>query len=111
MAEVEVGFGAVVGDEDLAMLERRHGAGIDVQVRIQLAQPHGETAGLQKRAQRRRCQALAKRGHDAAGDEDVTRHEGPRDFANSEWLRTVGQPASRDPGYSRFAPWPQGTAS
>ena len=26
MAEVEIGFRAVVGDEDLAMLERRHGA-------------------------------------------------------------------------------------
>jgi hypothetical protein len=30
MAEVEVGLGAVVGDEDLAVLIRRHRAGIDV---------------------------------------------------------------------------------
>ncbi len=36
VAEVEVGFGPVVGDEDLAMLKRAHRAGIDVQVRVKL---------------------------------------------------------------------------
>ena len=111
MAQVQVGFRAVVSDEHLAMFKGRHGAGIDVQIGVKLTQPDREAPCLQQRAQCRRSQALAKRRHDAAGDEDVTRHEGPRDFANSEWLRTVGQPASRDPGYSRFAPWPQGTAS
>jgi hypothetical protein len=36
VAKVEVGFGAVVGDEDLAVLERGHGARIDVEVGVQL---------------------------------------------------------------------------
>ena len=36
VAEVEVGLGAVVGDEHLAVLKRTHRAGIDVQVRIEL---------------------------------------------------------------------------
>ena len=35
VAQVEIGLGAVVGDEDFAVLERAHGAGIDVQIRIE----------------------------------------------------------------------------
>src|SRR5579859_2811544 len=38
MAEIEVGFGAVVGHEDLAVLKRRHSSRIDVQVRVKLHQ-------------------------------------------------------------------------
>ena len=74
MAKVEVGFGAVVGDEDLAMLKGRHRAGIDVEIGVKLAQPHRVAARLQKRAKGGRGEALAKRGHDAAGDEDISRH-------------------------------------
>ena len=36
VAEIEVGFSAVFGDEDLSVLERTHGAGVDVDVRVQL---------------------------------------------------------------------------
>ena len=36
VAQVEVGLGAVMGDEHLAVLERAHGARIDVDVRVQL---------------------------------------------------------------------------
>ena len=54
VAEIEVGFGAVVGDEDLAMLVRAHRARIDVQIGVELAQPHAIAARLQQRAQRRR---------------------------------------------------------
>jgi len=42
VADVEVGLGSVLGDEDLTMLERVHGARIDVQVRIQLLHGHVE---------------------------------------------------------------------
>ena len=38
VAQVKIGFGAVVGDEDFAVLERRHGAGIDIQIRVELHQ-------------------------------------------------------------------------
>ena len=74
MAEVEIGLGAVIGDEHLAMLVGRHGAGIDVEIGVELAQAHRIAARLQQRAERRRSQALAKRGDHAAGDEDVPRH-------------------------------------
>ena len=36
MAQVEIGFGAVFGDEDFPMLERAHRPGIHIEVRIQL---------------------------------------------------------------------------
>ena len=74
MAQVEVRLGAVVGDEHLAMLGRAHRARIDVEIGVELAQPHGIAARLQKRAQSRRSQTLAKRGNHAAGDENIPRH-------------------------------------
>ena len=56
MAEVEVGLGAVVGDEHLAVLVGRHRARIDVEIGVELAQPHRIAARLQQRAERRRSQ-------------------------------------------------------
>ena len=38
VAEVEVGFAAIVGDVDLAVLVRAHRAGVDVDVRVELLQ-------------------------------------------------------------------------
>ena len=51
VAEVEVGLGAVVGHEHLAVLERRHRAGIDVDVRIELEMGDADAAGSQDRGQ------------------------------------------------------------
>ena len=62
MAEIEVGLGAVVGDEHLAVLVGAHRSRIDVDVGVELAQPHREAARLQQRAQRRGGQPLAERG-------------------------------------------------
>ncbi len=36
VAQVEIGLRAVVGDEDFAVLEGAHGAGVDVEIRIEL---------------------------------------------------------------------------
>ena len=74
VAEVEVGFRPVVGDEDLAMLEGRHRAGIDIEVGVELAQPYREAARLKECPEGCRSEALAERRHDAAGDENVARH-------------------------------------
>ena len=73
VAEIEVGFRAVVGDEDLAVLERRHGAGVDVQVRIELHQVDLEAAGFEQAADGGRGQSLAETGHNSACYEDVLR--------------------------------------
>ena len=71
VSQVEVGFGAIVGDEDLAVLERRHGAGIDVEIRIELLQSHLEAAAFHEAADGGRCQSLAKRRHNSARHKDV----------------------------------------
>ena len=74
VAEVEIGLGAVVGDEDLAVLVGRHRPRIDVEIGVELAQPDLVAARLQQRAERRGCETLAEGGDHAAGDEDVPRH-------------------------------------
>src|SRR5690348_12561886 len=60
MTQVEIGLSTVIGDENLAMLIRRHRAGIDVQIGIELTQPHFVSARLQERAERRRCKTLTE---------------------------------------------------
>ena len=74
VAEVEVGFGAVVGDEHLAVLERAHGARIHVDVRIELDHGDLEPAGFEDGAERGGGNALSKRGNDATGDEYESGH-------------------------------------
>ena len=71
VAEVEIGLGAVVGDEDFAMLEGRHGSGIDVEIGIELLQVDPQAAALQQAADAGSGQSLAERRHDAAGYKDV----------------------------------------
>ena len=73
VADVEVGLGAVVGHEDLAVLERVHRPGIDVEVGIQLLHRHPQAAGAQQPTEARSGEALAERGGDASGHEHVLR--------------------------------------
>ena len=60
VAEIEIGLGAVVGDEHLAVLVGRHRARIDVEIGVELAQPDRVAARLQQRAERCRCETLAE---------------------------------------------------
>ena len=60
VAEVEIGLGAVVGDEHLAVLVGRHRARIDVEIGVELAQPDLVAARLQQRAERGRRETLAE---------------------------------------------------
>ena len=75
VSQVEIGLGSIVGDEDLAMLEGRHGSGIDVEIGIELLQADAQAAALQKATNAGSGQSLAERRDDAAGYEDVlSRH-------------------------------------
>src|SRR5262252_7102082 len=76
MAEIEIGFGSIIGDKDLAMLEGRHGAGIDIDVRIEFDESHPQPAGFQQCANRRGCEPFAQAGNYATSYEDVFRHGG-----------------------------------
>ena len=71
MPDVQVGLGAVVGDEHLAVLERVHRAGIDVQVRIKFLHRDPQTTGGEQLSQRGRGKPLAERGGNASSDENV----------------------------------------
>ena len=71
VAEIQVGFRAVVGDEDLAVLEGRHGARIDVEVGVKLHEIDLDAAGLEQAADRGCGETLAKRRHDSASYENV----------------------------------------
>jgi hypothetical protein len=78
VAEVQIRLRAVIGHEDLTVLERRHRARIDVDVGIELLQRHFEAAGFEECADGRRGDALAEAGNDTTGDEDVLRaHNAP----------------------------------
>src|SRR5581483_9912302 len=70
VAEVEIGLGAIVGDKDLAVLERAHRPRIHVDVGVHLEQGDPQPASLEQRAERGRRQSLAQRGNHAAAYED-----------------------------------------
>ena len=74
MAEVEVGLGAVVGHVDFAVLERAHGARIDVDVRIELDEGDFEPASFEDCSQRGGCNALAQRRNNTAGHANKFSH-------------------------------------
>ena len=78
VADVEVGLGAVVGDEDLAVLERVHRARIDVQVGVELLHDDAESARSEEVAQAGGRESLAQRGNDTTGHEDVLSNDGTR---------------------------------
>ncbi len=71
VADVEVRLGAVLGDEHLAVLERVHRPGVDVEVRVELLHGDAQAARAEQTTEAGRREALAERGGDAAGDEDV----------------------------------------
>ena len=87
VADVEVGLGAVVGDEHLAVLERVHRARVDVEVGVELLHRHVQPARLQQRAETAGGQALAEGGGDSAGDEQM--------LGRASGRRQVAAPASR----------------
>ncbi len=74
VAEVEVGLGAVLGDEHFAVLERRHRAGIDVDVGIELEVGYLDAARFEDRPEAGGGDALAQTGHDTTRYEDVFGH-------------------------------------
>src|SRR5690606_29550037 len=95
VAEVEVGLGAVMRDEHFAMLERAHGAGIDVDVRVELDHADPQSAGFENGAKRGRGDAFSKGRDHTAGNENEFGHadfrfegrgqDGPRIGSTSYW--------------------------
>jgi hypothetical protein len=76
VAEVQVRLGAVVGHENLAVLEWRHRSRVDVEVRVELLDRHFEASCLEQPAERSGRDALTERRYDATGHEDVLGRHG-----------------------------------
>ena len=69
VAQVQVGLGAVLGDEHLAMLVGAHGAGVHVDIGVEFLVAHPDAPLLQQPSQGCRADALAQAGHHAASHE------------------------------------------
>ncbi len=74
VAEVQVGLVAVLGHEDLAVLERAHRARVDVEVGIGLLHHDLVATRFEQAAERGGGDALAKGRDDATSHEDVLCH-------------------------------------
>ena len=70
MSQIEIGLRAIVGDIDLAMLERAHRSRIDIQIGIELAQTNLVATRLKQRAKGGGRQTFSEGRDHAAGDED-----------------------------------------
>src|SRR6266702_372975 len=75
VTEIQIGFGAVLRDEHLTVLEGTHRARIHVDVGVELDHGDLEATSLQNRTERSGSDALAQRGHDTTGDEYEARHK------------------------------------
>src|SRR5690606_8356545 len=71
MAEVEIGFRAVRGDENLTVLVGAHRTRIDIQIGVEFLDRNLEAARLENAPNGRRSHALADRTHHASGAENV----------------------------------------
>src|SRR5262249_42449166 len=73
VTEVHVGLAAVVGDEDLTVLEGTHRPWVDVDVRVELEEGDVEAAILEEGPDARRGQPLPERADHPTRHEDVLR--------------------------------------
>ena len=73
VADVEVGFGAVLGDEHLTVLERVHGARIHVEVGIQLLHGDLQATRGEELTEATGGEPLAQRGGHTTTDEEMLR--------------------------------------
>ncbi len=69
--EIEIGLGAVVGDEHLAVLKGAHRARIDVEIGIEFLENDLEPALFEKKPQRRGRDAFSEGGDHAARHKDI----------------------------------------
>ena len=74
MADIQIGFCAVLSHEDLSVLERIHRAGIDIDVGIELLHDHMQSPRTKESSQAGGGQALAQRGHNATRDKNMLGH-------------------------------------
>ena len=104
VTEVKVGLRPVVGDENLAVLERIHRSRVDVYVGVELLEGHPKAAALQEKTDRGSGDSLSEGRHDAARNENelgpFQRIETPLFFRRRQDGSKKARP---EPKYIRFA--------
>ena len=73
VTKVEVGFGAIFGDINLAMLIRTHRPGIKIDIGIKLLNTNLQSVALQKESDGCGGQSLTERRDDSSSDKNVLR--------------------------------------
>src|SRR5439155_11792272 len=106
MAEVGVGLSAVVGDEHLSVLVRRHRARVDVEVRIELLHADVQAPSLEDRADGRGGDALPQGGDNSARHKDKLGHE----QSLPEWFLRLYQPLGPTAHFCSLLLWVSGYA-
>src|SRR6266508_3754377 len=84
VAQIEVGLGAVFGNEHLPVLEGAHGAGIDVDVRVELEEGDFDAARFEDRGEGGGGYPLPQRGNHTARHEHILGHLKPGGW-DGEW--------------------------
>ena len=74
MTDIQIGFGAVVGDENFTVLIRAHGAGVDIDIWVKLLADHFQTAIFQNAAERRCGDPFSQRRYNTAGHKNKFCH-------------------------------------
>ena len=91
VAEIEVGFGAVVGDVDFAVLEGVHRPWIDVEIGVEFEHRDFEAAAFQQMADGCGGEPLSQGGDDSACYENIfCLHKYSSSFERSEGVSTLG---------------------
>jgi hypothetical protein len=71
VAEIEVGFGAIVKHVDFAVLIGAHGPWIDVEVGVEFLDTHFQAAAFKEGTERGGGEAFAEGGDNPSGDENI----------------------------------------
>jgi len=74
VAEVEIRFGAVLGDKHLAVLKGTHGARVHIEIGIEFQGGDFEAARFEHGTERRGGNALPEGGNNTTGNKNKTCH-------------------------------------
>src|SRR6266699_1963711 len=88
VAQIEVGLGAVLGNEHLPVLEGAHRAGIDVDVRVELEESDFDAARFEDRGEGGGGYPLPQRGNHTARHEHILGHLKPGGWDGEWYMKT-----------------------
>ena len=71
MSEIEIRLCTVIGDKYFAVLDRIHGSGINIDVRIKFLHRYSVAACLEQTAERSGSDSLSETGHHATSDKYI----------------------------------------